>query len=121
LYIVSFVSIFFNLQIYSILQSKSRLRRARNVGKITIDKKEVEKAREIEAKAREARVEARIIEKSIEANVRANAIVVATTTTTTINKKRLLKLRKQFVCIYISLIFKTTLILLSYLLLFNNS
>jgi len=120
LYIVSFVSIFLNLQIHSILQLKNKLRKAKSANKITTNKKKVKKTKKIKIEARKTRIEARTIERNIKANAKTNATTIATTTTTTTNRKYLLKLRKQFVCIYISFALKTISILLSYLLLFNN-
>jgi len=120
LYIVNLVFIFFDLQIHSILQLKNKSRKTKNASKITTNKEEVKKTKEIKVKTKKTRVKAKIIETSTRANARANAratIVVATTTT---NKKRLLKSRKQFACTYVSFVFKTTLILLNCLLLFNN-
>jgi len=124
LYIVSFNSIFFNSQIRSILQLEKRLRKTTNINKIIINKREVREAREIEVEVREIRIKAKTIEASTrvdtKANAKANTRVVTTIATTTINKKYLLELRKQFVCIYINFTRKIVLILLSYILLFNN-
>jgi len=112
LYIVSLVSIFFGSQIYSILQLESKLRKAKSANKITIDRKEVKEARGIEA---------RTTKKSTEVDAGADATIAAVAATTTTNKKRLLELREQFVCTHVSLVFKIALMLLSCLLLFNNS
>ena len=120
MYIVSFVSIFFNLQICFILQLENKSRKAKNANKITTNKKEVEKAKKIEIEIKETKVETKTTKIDIETNAKTSATIVAIITTTTTNRKRLLKLRKQFVCIYISLAFKIVLILLSCLLLFNN-
>lgn len=115
LYIVSFISISFDLQIYFILQSKRESRKATNASKITINKKEVEdRARKIKAEARETKIETRIIEENIEASA------IATIAIATIDRKQLSKLRKQFVYIYVSLVLETTLMLLNCLLLFDN-
>jgi len=85
-----------------------------NVNKIIIDKREakdnIREARETKVKARRTRVDAK-------ANAKATT---TTTTTTTINRKQLSKLRKQFVCTHVNLVFKIMLILLGCLLLFNN-
>ena len=120
LYIVSFVSIFFDLQIYSILQLKNKSRKTKDANKTTTNRKEVEKAKKIEVKTRETKIEIKIIETSTEADAKTNAETIAITATTTVNKKYLLRLCRQFVCIYISFVFKTILILSSCLLLFNN-
>lgn len=120
LYIVSFISISFDLQIYFILQSKRESRKATNASKITINKKEVEdRARKIKAEARETKIETRIIETNIEAGAKAT-IIIATIAIATIDRKQLSKLRKQFVYIYVSLVLETTLMLLDCLLLFDN-
>ncbi len=120
MYIVSSVSIFFNLQIYSISQLKNRSRKTKSANKIIINRKEIEKAKEIKIKTRETKIETKTIEKSIETDARADTTTVAATATIITNRKRLLKLRKQFVCIYINFALKTVSILLSCLLLFNN-
>ena len=104
MYIISFVSIFFNLQIYSILQSKNKSRKTKNSNKIIINRKEIE-------------IETKIIETSIETNAKTNAKTAVAAATTTTNRKYLLRLRKQFVYIYVSFALKT---ILNYLLLFNN-
>jgi len=105
LYIVNLVFIFFNSQIRSILRFKRKLRKATSASKIIINK-------------REAKDDARKTKANIEASAKANAR--ATTTTTTTNKKQLLKLRERFACTYVNLVLEIALILLSYLLLFNN-
>jgi len=92
------------------------LRKATNTNKIIIDKKEAKEVEDTKDKAREIEIKTKIIE----VDTKVNAEIVTTIVITTTYKKRLLKLREQFVYIYISLIFKTILILLSYLLLFNN-
>lgn len=110
LYIINFISISFDLQIYFILQSKRESRKTTNVNKITINKKETkDRARKIKAKAKEIKIETKIIKTNIEVSAIA-----------TIDRKRLLKLRKQFVYIYVNLVLKTTLMLLNCLLLFDN-
>jgi len=97
----------------SISRLKNELRRTKNANKITTNKREVKKARE-------TTIEAKTTRRSTKIDVEANAIIATTTTTITTNKKRSLRLCKQFVYIYISFALKTTSILLSYLLLFNN-
>ncbi len=92
------------------------MRKATNTNKIIIDKKEAKEVEDTKDKAREIEIKTKIIE----VDTKVNAEIVTTIVITTTYKKRLLKLREQFVYIYISLIFKTILILLSYLLLFNN-
>jgi len=104
----------------SILQLKNKLKKTKNVNKITTNKRKIKKTKKIEMKTKETKIKAKIIKTSIEANAKTNAIATTTITTTTTNKKRLLKLYKQFACIYISFVLKTTSILLSCLLLFNN-
>ncbi len=110
----------------SILRSKNKLRKTKSANKIITNKREVEKAKEIEVETRKTKVKAKITKKNIETNAKANATTTTitttttTTTTTTINKKYLLKLRKQLVYTYVSLALKIASILLNYLLLFNN-
>jgi len=107
-----------------ILRFKRKLKKATNANKIIINKRE---ARDDAKEVRETKVEARKIEANTRANARVDAKVneraITTTTTTTIiiNRKQLSRLRKQFACTYISFVLETTLILLSCLLLFNNS
>ncbi len=120
MYIVSSISIFFDLQIYSILQSENRLRKTKDADKITIDRKEVKRAREIKVETKETEVKIRTTETSTETDAKTDAKTIVAAATITTDRKYLLKLRKQFVCIYISFVFKTVSILLSYLLLFNN-
>ena len=115
LYIVNLVFIFFNSQIRSILRFKRKLRKATSASKIIINKRE---AKDDAREARETKVEAKKTKANIEASAKANAR--ATTTTTTTNKKQLLKLRERFACTYVNLVLEIALILLSYLLLFNN-
>jgi len=102
------------------LQSKNKLRKTKNIDKITINKREIKEIKEIEIETKETKIKIKIIETSIEVDAKTNAIVVATIATIVIDEKYLLKLRKQSVCIYISFFFKIVLILLSCLLLFNN-
>ncbi len=104
----------------SILRLKSKSKKAKSANKITTNKRETKKAKKAKIKARKIKIKAKTIETNIKANAKANAKATTTIATITIDKKCLLKLRKQFVCIYINFIFKTTLILLSCLLLFNN-
>jgi len=99
------------------LRFKRRLRKATNASKITINKRE---ARNNAKEAKEIKVKARRTKTSAKANARATTITT-TTTIIIINKKRSSKLCKQFACTYISFVLETTLMLLSYLLLFNNS
>ncbi len=120
MYIVSSVSIFFNLQIYSILQSENRLRKTENADKIITDKKEVEKAKKIKIETRKTKVEIKITKTNTETDAKTNAKTAAAAATAIANRKCLLKLHKQFVCTYISFALKTVLILLNCLLLFNN-
>jgi len=117
LYIVNFVSIFFNSQVHFILRLEKELRRATSASKITINKR---KTRDNAREARETKVETRKIETSTKTNAKVNTKATTTTTTTTTNKKQLSKLCKQFICTYVSFVFEITLILLSCLLLFNN-
>ncbi len=102
------------------MQLRNKLKKAKNINKIITNKREVKKAKKIEIKIKETKIKTKIIEKSIEANIKTNAKVVAITIIIIKNKKYLLRLRKQFACIYINFILKIILILLSYLLLFNN-
>jgi len=120
LYIVSSVSIFFNLQIHSILQSENKLKKAENTDKIITNRKEVKKAKKIEIETRKTKIKIKTTEISTEADAKTNAKAAAAAATATTNRKCLLKLCKQFVYIYISFVYKTVLILLSCLLLFNN-
>ena len=102
------------------MQSENRSRKIKSADKITTDKKEIKKTKEIKIKTKETEIKTKIIEISTEIDARTNATAATTIAITTANKKRLLRLCKQFVCIYISFVLKTVLILLSYLLLFNN-
>jgi len=105
----------------SILRSKNKIRKTKSANKIITNKREVEKAKEIEVETRKTKVKAKITKKNIETNAKANATTTTITTTTiTTNKKYLLKLRKQFVYTHVSLALKIASILLNYLLLFNN-
>ncbi len=104
----------------SISRLKSKSKRTKNVDKIITNKREIKKAKKIEVKARKTKIEIKVTKKSIEVDAKANATIVAIIATTTIDRKRLLKLYKQFVCTHVSLAFKIVLILLSCLLLFNN-
>ncbi len=105
----------------SILQLENKLRKTKSANKIITSKKEIKKTKEIKVKAKKTKIEAKIIKRNTRANTRANATTTTITTIiTTTNRKYLLKLRKQFVCIYINFVFKTMSLLLSYLLLFNN-
>jgi len=104
-----------------ILQSKRELRRATNANKIIIDKRE---AKDNAREAREIEVKARRTKANTKANARANAkatTIATITTTIAIHKKQLSKLRKRFACTYVSLVLKIASMLLSCLLLFNNS
>jgi len=106
--------------VHFILRFKRRSKRATNASKLIINKRE---ARDNIKEARKTKVKTRKTKASTRASAKANAkatITTTTTTTITINKKQLSKLRKQFAYIYVNLVFKITLILLSYLLLFNN-
>jgi len=103
------------------LRFRRKSKRAINASKITINKRE---AKDDAREARETKIEARKIETNIKANVKTNAKIttIATTIITIIiNKKQLLRFRKQFACTHVSLVFEITLILLSYLLLLINS
>ncbi len=102
------------------MQLENKLRETKNINKIIIDKREIKKARKIKVKIRETKIKTKIIEISTEANAKIDTKIIIATTTIIVNRKYLLKLRKQFIYIYISFIFKIVLILLSYLLLFNN-
>jgi len=109
LYIVNFVFIFFDLQVCFILRFKRKSKRATNASKIIIDE------REAKNNAREAK------RTKVDARVDAKATTTTTIATIATNKKQLLKLRKQFACTHISLVFEIASILLNCLLLFNNS
>jgi len=87
LYIVNYFFIFFNLQIYSILQLKNKFKKTKNTNKITTNKREVKKTKKVKIKTKITKANTKI-------NAKANATKIATIATTTINKKRLLKLRK---------------------------
>jgi len=103
-----------------ILRFRKKSRKTTNASKIIINKREAKNnARE----ARETKIEARKTKASTKASAKINAkaTTIAITTTTTIDKKQLLKLRKRFACTYVNLVFEIILILLSCLLLFNNS
>jgi len=102
-----------------ILRSKRELRKTTNASKIIIDKKE---ARDDAREARETKVETKKIETSTKASAKANAKATITTTTTTIaNKKQLSKSCERFAYTYVSFVLEIASMLLSYLLLFNNS
>jgi len=123
LYIISLVSISFNSQIRFILRFEKESKKATNANKIIIDKRE---AKDNAREAKETKIKAKKIEANIKANaeIDAKAIAIAiatTTTTTTIDRKRLLKLRKQFACTYVNLVLEIASMLSNYLLLFNNS
>jgi len=100
-----------------ILRFRKESKKTTNASKITIDRKE---AKNDIKETKETRVKVRKTKASTRVNARATTTIVTTTTTIT-NKKRSSKLRERFICIYISFVFETTSILLSYLLLFNNS
>jgi len=102
------------------LQLKNKLRRTKNINKTTTIKRKIKKAKKIKIETKETKIETKITKTSIKVNTKANTKAIITIIRTTINRKYLLRLRKQFVCIYISLVFKIVLILLNYLLLFNN-
>jgi len=97
------------------------LRKTTNANKIVIDKRQAKNnAKETkETKVKIKRTKANI-EIDARVDIRATTTIVIVTTTIT-NKKRSLKLRKQFICTHVNLVLETTLILLSCLLLFNNS
>jgi len=103
--------------VHFILRSRKESKKATNANKITIDKREAKNnARE----TKETKVEAKKTKANIEANARATTIAT-TTTTIAINKKQLLRMRERFACTHVSFVLKITSMLLSYLLLFNNS
>jgi len=106
----------------SILRFKKELRRATNASKIIINKREAKnnakETKEIRVKARRTRVDTKV---NARASAKATTTITTTTTIIITNKKQLLRLREQFAYTHISLVLETTLILLSYLLLFNNS
>jgi len=87
LYIVNFISIFFDSQIYFILQSKNKSRRAKNVDKTTTNKKEIEKAKKIEIETRETKIEPKITKTNTKTNAKIDTIAVATIATIARNKK----------------------------------
>jgi len=104
-----------------ILRFRKKSRKATNASKTIINKRE---AKNNARKAKETKVETKRTKIDTRANAKANAKIIATTTTittTTTNRKQLLKLREQFACTHVSLVLKTTSILLNCLLLFNNS
>jgi len=105
--------------VHFILRLKKKLRKATNISKIIISKRE---ARDDAREARKTRVKTRRIKVDTKASAKASAKATTTTitTTTTTNKKQLLKLYKQFACTHVSLVLEIALILLSCLLLFNN-
>jgi len=112
--------IFFDSQIRFILRFEKELSKATNTNKIIIDEKKVEDDAE---EAREIEVETRRIETNTRVDAKIDAketTIVATIATTTTNRKQLSKLREQFVCTYINLVFEIALILSSCLLLFSN-
>jgi len=104
----------------SILQFEKRLRKTTSANKIITSERE---ARNNARETRKTKIEAKKTKANTKVDARASAkVTITTTTTTTIttNRKQLSKLRKQFACTYVSLVFEITSILLSYLLLFNN-
>jgi len=103
----------------SILRFRKELKKATNASKIIINEKE---AKDDAREARETKTKARRTKTNTKANAKATIIATTTTTTTTtINKKQLSKSRKQFICTHVNLVLEIALILLSCLLLFNNS
>jgi len=116
LYIVNLVFISFNSQIRFILQFKRKSKRATNASKTIINKK---KAKDNAKKAKKTKTKTRKTKASAKASVEATT-TIATITITTTNKKQLSKLCEQFACTHVNLVFEIVLILLSYLLLFNN-
>jgi len=101
------------------LQLKNKSKKAKDTNKITTNKKKVKRAKKIKIKTKKTKIETKITKTNTKVDIRANT-TIAIATTITINKKRLLRLYKQFVYIYISFVFKIALILLNCLLLFNN-
>jgi len=103
------------------LQFKKESRRATSASKTIINKKE---ARDNAKEAKEIEVEAKRIKVDTKVDAKASAkatIIAITIATTIVDTKRLLKSRERFACIYINFVLETTSILLSCLLLFNNS
>jgi len=100
-----------------ILQFRKESKKATSANKIITSERKAKdnarEAREIKAKARKTKVDTRV-------DARATTII-ATIIAITTNRKQLLKLRKRFVCTHVSLVFEIASILLSCLLLFNNS
>ena len=78
------------------------------------------KQEKLKTKTRKIKIKTKIIKANIKVNAKANIKATTIIAIIIINKKYLLKLRKQFLYIYINFALKTTLILLSCLLLFNN-
>ncbi len=102
------------------MQLKSRSKRTKNINKIITNKREIKKAKKIKIKIKKTNIEIKTTKTNIKANTKANTIATTIITTTTIDRKYLLKLYKQFVCIYINFVLKIASILLNCLLLFNN-
>ncbi len=121
LYIINFIFISFNLQIRSILQLKNKLKKAKNASKITTSKREIKKTKKIKIKAKKTKIKTKTIKRSTKVDAKANAKAIAIATTIITNQKRLLRLREQFVCTHVSFVLKIASMLLSCLLLFNNS
>jgi len=104
------------------LQLENRLKKTKNTNKIIINKKEIEKIKKFKVETKEIEIKLKITKTNTntKTNIKTNTKIVIIAIITTINRKYLLKLYKQFVYIYISFVLKTILILLNYLLLFNN-
>ncbi len=105
---------------HSILQLKNKLRKTKSADKTITSREEIEKAKEIKIKTKEIEIETKTTKTSTKTNAKTSAKTTIAAATTIINRKCLLKLREQFVCIYVSLALKIVSILLNYLLLFNN-
>jgi len=104
----------------SILRFKKESKRTTNASKIIINKKE---AKDNTKEAKKSKIKIKKIRASTKASARANAkatTTIATIATIITNKKQLSKLYQQFACTHVSLVLETTLMLSSYLLLFNN-
>jgi len=106
--------------VHFILRFKRKSRKTINANKIIINKRE---ARDDTREAKEIEIKAKKTKANTRASARANAKTITITTiiaTIAIDKKQLLKLRKQFACTLVNLVLEIILILSSCLLLVNN-
>jgi len=100
-----------------ILRLEKESRKVTSASKIIINKREA-KNNVRETKKTKIETKKTKINAKVDAKVATIATIIAITT---IDKKRLLRLRKRFVCIYVSFVLEIVLMLLSCLLLFDNS